>query len=156
MYEFVLLAHSWIRWFAIVAGVIATVSALSGTPRGDARDVRADKWGLILMITLDLQLLLGLLLYLALSPTTRAIFNDFGGAMRDPVARFWAVEHIGTMILAVAIAHVGRVLARRAKTPRAIRLRQSICFGLATVLMIAGTPWPGMRAGRPLLRGVIG
>jgi len=31
-------------------------------------------------------LLLGLLLYFALSPTTRAILQDFGGAMRDPVA----------------------------------------------------------------------
>jgi Na+-driven multidrug efflux pump len=152
MYELVLIVHSWLRWFAIIAGVVATVSALSGRSFGDARDHRADKWGLMLMIALDLQLLLGLLLYLAISPTTRAIFNDFGAAMRDPVARFWAVEHVSTMILAVAIAHVGRVLARRAKTARAQRMRSAICFGLATILMIAGTPWPGMRAGRPLFR----
>jgi uncharacterized membrane protein HdeD (DUF308 family) len=152
MYELVLIVHSWVRWFALIAGVIATVSALSSRSFGDARDTRADKWGLLLMIALDLQLLLGLLLYFALSPTTRAIFNDFGGAMRDPVARFWAVEHVTTMILAVAIAHVGRVLARRAKTARAQRLRSAICFGLATILMIAGTPWPGFRAGRPLFR----
>jgi hypothetical protein len=155
MYDFVLLAHSWIRWFALVAGVIATLSSFTARPHGDARDVRSDKWGLILMITLDLQLLLGLLLYFALSPTTRAILNDFAGAMRDPVARFWAVEHVTTMLLAVAIAHVGRVLARRAKSPRALRMRTTICFGLATILMIAGTPWPGLRAGRPLLRGLI-
>jgi hypothetical protein len=152
MYELVLIVHSWVRWVAIIAGLIATVSAISARSFGDARDHRADKWGLILMIALDLQLLLGLLLYLALSPTTRAIFNDFGAAMRDPVARFWAVEHVTTMILAVAIAHVGRVLARRAKTARAQRFRSAICFGLATILMIAGTPWPGLRAGRPLFR----
>jgi hypothetical protein len=152
MYQLVLIVHSWVRWFALIAGVIATVSALSSRSFGDARDNRADKWGLLLMIGLDLQLLLGLLLYFALSPTTRAIFSDFGAAMRDPVARFWAVEHVTTMILAVAIAHVGRVLARRAKTARAQRLRSVICFGLATILMIAGTPWPGFRAGRPLFR----
>jgi hypothetical protein len=152
MYQLVLIVHSWVRWFALIAGVIATVSALSSRSFGDARDNRADKWGLLLMIGLDLQMLLGLVLYLALSPTTRAIFSDFGGAMRDPVARFWAVEHVTTMILAVAIAHVGRVLARRAKTARAQRLRSAICFGLATILMIAGTPWPGFRAGRPLFR----
>jgi hypothetical protein len=31
-------------------------------------------------------------------------------------------------------------------------MRLLICFGLATILMIAGIPWPGMRAGRPLFR----
>src|SRR3954447_1151495 len=152
MYELVLIVHSWVRWFALVAGVIATVAALSGTSRGNARDQRADRWGRMLMIALDLQFLLGLLLYFALSPTTRAILGNFGEAMRDPVARFWAVEHVTTMILAVALGHVGRVLARRARTARAARLRAAICFGLATILMIAGTPWPGLRAGRPLFR----
>ena len=152
MYELVLIVHSWVRWFALVAGVVATVAALSGTSHGNARDHRADRWGLMLMIALDLQFLLGLLLYFALSPTTRAILGNFGEAMRDPVARFWAVEHVTTMILAVALGHVGRVLARRARTARAARLRAAICFGLATILMIAGTPWPGLRAGRPLFR----
>jgi hypothetical protein len=152
MYQLVLIAHSWIRWFALVAGVMATIAALRGASPAGAADDRGDTWGLMLMIALDLQLLLGLLLYLALSPTTSAIFKDFGGAMRDPVARFWAVEHVSTMILAVMIAHVGRVLARRARTARSRRLRSAICFGLATILMIGGTPWPGLRAGRPLFR----
>jgi hypothetical protein len=56
------------------------------------------------------------------------------------------------MVAAVILAHVGRVLGRKAATPGARRTRQLICFGLSTVLMIAGTPWPGTRAGRPLFR----
>jgi heme A synthase len=151
MYQLVLLAHSWIRWVALIAGVIATLTALASSPRSASAD-RADRWGLVLMIALDLQMLLGFLLYLALSPTTAAIFNDFGGAMRDPVARFWAVEHITIMVVAVVLAHVGRVLGRKATNPGARRTRTFICFGLATVLMFLGTPWPGLRAGRPLFR----
>jgi len=152
MYELVLIVHSWVRWVAIIAGLIATVSAISARSFGDARDNRADKWGLILMIALDLQLLLGVLLYLVLSPNIRPLLNDFAATMRDPANRFWAVEHPTTMILSVAIAHVGRVLARRAKTARAQRFRSAICFGLATILMIAGTPWPGRAGGRPWIR----
>ena len=106
MYELVLTLHSWIRWVAIIAGIVATLSVLTSTPRSASAD-RSDTWGLILMTALDLQMLLGLLLYLALSPTTRAIFQDFGGAMRDPVARFWAVEHIALMIVAVVLGHLG-------------------------------------------------
>ena len=80
------------------------------------------------------------------------IFDDFGAAMRDPVARFWAVEHITMMVVAVVLAHLGRILARKAKNPASKRTRLLICFGLATILLIAGTPWPGMTAGRPFFR----
>jgi hypothetical protein len=56
------------------------------------------------------------------------------------------------MLAAVVVAHVGRVLGRKARTPESRRRRTLICFGLATILMFIGTPWPGMRAGRPLFR----
>ena len=55
--------------------------------------------------------------------------------MRDPVARFWAVEHVTMMILAVALGHVGRVLARKARQTAASAhgFAPAICFGLATI-----------------------
>ena len=150
MYTTVLTIHSWVRWIAIVAGVGATFAALRNSAGTD--DSVADRWGFVLVMALDLQLLLGLLLYLALSPFTAQAMQDFGAAMRTPQLRFWAVEHISTMFLAVALAHVGRVLARKAATPSAKRMRLLICFGLSTLLMMAGTPWPGMMNGRPLFR----
>ncbi len=145
MYELVLTAHSWLRWVALIAGVMAIVMAA-------AAPNRADRWGLILVIALDLQFLLGFALYLVLSPTTKAIFANFGAAMRDPGTRFWAVEHVSLMLFAVVMAHVGRVLARKAKSPAAKRKRLLVCFALSTIAMIAATPWPGMASGRPLFR----
>jgi hypothetical protein len=149
-YTLVLLLHSWLRWVVIIAALLATGSTFTSRPAGGADP--ADRWGLIFMITLDLQMLLGLLLYFALSPTTAAIMNNFGESMKDPVARFWAVEHITMMIVAVILAHVGRVLARNAKTPGSKRMRLMVCFTLSTLLILGGTPWPGMPAGRPLFR----
>ena len=147
MHSLVLILHSWLRWLAIAAGIGATVTAASGP--GSAR---SEKIGLLFMIAMDLQMLLGLLLYGFLSPITTAMFDNFGAAMRDPVARFWAVEHPTMMIAAVVLAHLGRILGRKAPTPAAKRTRQLVCFGLATILMIVATPWPGMRAGRELFR----
>jgi hypothetical protein len=148
MYGVVLLIHSWLRWVALVAGFGATLTALPTTPsRG-----RNDAWGLALVSALDLQLLLGLLLYFVLSPNIAAIRENFGEAMKVPALRFWAVEHVMTMLVAVILVHVGRVLARKAATPQTARKRLLICFGLATILMIAATPWPGAAAGRPLFR----
>lgn len=151
MYELALTFHSWLRWVAILAGIGATIAAFRFRP-GYADSDRTGRWGLLLIIALDVQLLLGVLLYAALSPTTRAIFGDFGAAMRDPVARFWAIEHITLMLLAVVVAHVGRVLGRKATTPGSRRFRLLVCFGLSTIAMILATPWPGMTAGRPLFR----
>ena len=145
MYELVLTAHSWLRWVALIAGLMAVVMASTASPR-------ADRWGLILVIALDIQLLLGFALYLVLSPNTRAILGNFGAAMRDPVARFWAVEHVSLMLFAVVMAHLARVLARKAASPAAKRKRLLVCFALSTIAMIAATPWPGMASGRPLFR----
>jgi hypothetical protein len=153
MYLLVLFLHSWLRWGAIIAGALAVVTLLTSQPRPGVPD-SSDRWGRFFIIALDLQFVLGLLLYIGLSPTTYAIFHEtgMGAAMRDPVARFWAVEHVTMMVVAIVIAHVGRVIARKAATPAARRTRLLICFLISLIAILGGTPWPGMRAGRPLFR----
>ena len=128
----------------------ATLAALMGRVQGERSP--ADRWGLAAMMALDLQMLLGLLLYLVVSPNMRAILANFGASMKDPALRFWAVEHTATMFAAIVIAHIGRGLARKAATPVAKRTRLMICFGLATLLIMLGMPWPGRPGGRPLFR----
>ncbi len=152
MYTTVLAIHSWVRWIALIAAVGTTLAALRGKVEGSGS--LADRWGMAAMTALDLQLLLGLLLYFAVSPNMRAILDHFGGAMKDPALRFWAVEHTAAMFAAIALAHAGRVLARKATAPSAKRTRLLICFGLATVLIIVGMPWPGRPGGRVLFRGL--
>jgi hypothetical protein len=151
MYTLVLVLHSWLRWIALVAGVgaIATTAADRSTT---IRTGRADLWGLALMVALDIQMLLGLLLYLVLSPFTTEAMRDFGAAMKNPALRFFAVEHVALMFAAVVLAHVGRVLARKARTADQKRSRLLICFVLATIAMLLAMPWPGMTSGRPLFR----
>ena len=126
MYDFALDLHSWLRWAALIGGLVATLAAFTGGASG-----KADRWGLVFMITMDLQLLFGLALYLVLSPTTAAIFGDFGAAMRDPVARFWAVEHV-SIDAAGRGDGARRPGARRERraTPAARRKRLLICFAL--------------------------
>jgi len=152
MYSTLLAIHSWIRWIALIAAVGTALAAVRGRVAGP--DSLADRWGMVAMMVLDTQLLLGLLLYFVVSPNMRAIMDHFGDAMKDPALRFWAVEHTTSMFAAIALAHVGRVLARKATTPAAKRTRLLICFGLATLLIIIGMPWPGRPGGRVLFRGL--
>jgi hypothetical protein len=150
MYSTVLAIHSWIRWFALVAAVGTMLAVLGNRTRGN--NSPADRWGMVAMMALDVQMLVGLILYFALSPFTQQALSNFGAAMQNAQLRFWAVEHVASMFGAVILAHVGRVLARKAPTPEAKRMRLLICFGLATILMFLATPWPGMANGRPLFR----
>jgi hypothetical protein len=142
MHELVLVLHSWVRWVAILAGVFAFVSALSSTGAGSR-----GRAPLIFTIALDVQFLLGVILLLTLN-----VFSDFGATMRDPIARFYTVEHETIMIVAIALAHVGRVLVRKAVSPASARTKALIFYGLSTLLLIVGTPWPGTRDNRPLFR----
>ena len=150
-YTFVLFLHSWLRWVALAAGGVAVGASLADRG-GTSADGPADRWGLIFMIVLDLQMLLGLLLYLVLSPFTAEAMRDFGAAMRTPGLRFFAVEHLALMFAAVIVAHVGRVLARKAATQQARRTHRLVCYGLALVAMLLAIPWPGTAGARPLFR----
>jgi hypothetical protein len=154
MYPFALLLHSWLRWIIVVLGLIAVVRAVGGR-RGrpwTAADENIGKW---FGITLDIQFLIGILLYAWLSPITQAAFADFGGAMGNSGLRFWAVEHVVGMVIAVALAHVGRGKIRKAANDRRRHTLAAIYYGIASILVLALMPWPGRPAvGRPLLRGL--
>ena len=141
MYSLVLIVHSWLRWAVIAAGLAAAV-------RGGSGNQAAAKWYTSL---LDTQMLLGLLLYFVLSPFTTSALHDFGGAMKSPQLRFFAVEHVFGMVIAIALAHVGRSRVRKAPLERRGRIAL-IFFGLSLVALLASIPWPGMPAGRPLFR----
>lgn len=104
------------------------------------------------MLVVDLQLLLGLVLYFGLSPFTKQALTNIGGAMSNSALRFWAIEHAVGMVAAVVLVRMGRVMSANAKSPTSARNRRLICFALATVLMLASIPWPGLSNGRPLFR----
>ena len=147
MYTIFLTLHSILRWLILLAVLFALIRAATGLSfkRGwMALDNRAGLWYTIL---LDLQVLVGIILYFFLSPTTRIALQNFGGAMGDTVMRFFAIEHILIMILAVVAAHIGRSAARKAPNAAAKHRRTLIWFALSLILVLAAIPWPFMAAG---------
>jgi len=153
MYADVLWIHSWVRWLAVLAGVVALVRAMGGLRRARAWS-RADRAAAAAYTgALDLQLVLGLALYGLLSPMTAAAFADFGAAMRSPPLRFWAVEHSVLGVAAVVLAHAGQIVARRREG--AARFRAAAAFvGASLLCALAAIPWPVREAlGRPWIRG---
>jgi len=117
-----------------------------GNPRPGLRLHRA------FIAAIDLQFVLGLLLYLLLSPTVRAARSSMGAAMSDDTLRFYFVEHAFGMIVAVGTAHFAWSRVRKgAPATRAVTVAQAAWL----LVTLASIPWPFMPYGRPLLRLVL-
>jgi membrane protein DedA with SNARE-associated domain len=148
-YIFLRDTHSLLRWIVIIACLWALVRVWSGF-FGRSEWTRKDQMaGLLFTSVLNLQLILGIILY-AISPITRAAMSNFAAAMKDSTLRFVAVEHVAGMLVAVVVAQLGYSLAKRAATDRAKFLRSAIAYSIAAVLILASIPWPFMKYGRPL------
>lgn len=152
-YPFVLFLHGLTRWVVVLGGlwlVLAAVSSLNRTSSADVSPVRVP-WR-VYMGGLHLQFLLGLVL-LFVSPLAQAAWADLGGAMRVRPMRFFAVEHTSMMIVALVIAQMGSIRARKAHdAARAARL--TLTFGgISLLLILAAIPWPFFgEIARPWLR----
>lgn len=151
MYGVVLFVHSWLRYAVLALGLWLLLAAARGL-RGESAWSKGDERAHVAFLgLLDTQLLLGLSLYFLLSPISAAAMADFGAAMKNPHLRFFGVEHITTMLLAVIVAHVGRVRSKRKQGPA--RYRSSlITQSIWLVLTLAAIPWPGLDIARPLFR----
>jgi hypothetical protein len=152
MYGLVLLLHSLLRWAVLLTGVVAAARAITGWRSGRPWTLADDRAAVWFTIALDTQVLLGLLLYFALSPITRAALQDFGGAMANASLRYWAAEHVFGMVTALVLAHAGRARIRRVGNDARRHKVAAVFFTLALLAIIASVPWPGMAYGRPLLR----
>jgi len=150
MYLVTLYLHSWLRYLVLGLGLWLLVNAArrKSGPEWSASDERLH---VRFLAVLDTQFMLGLLLYFVLSPITAAAMSNFGAPMKDANLRFYGVEHIATMFLAVASAHIGRVRSKR-KTGGARHKTTLIAQVIWLVLTLLAFPWPMLDTGRPLFR----
>ena len=153
MLTLLLTLHSLVRWAAIVLGLMAIFRAFTGMSKGRFEDADG-KFGRLFAVSLDVQMLLGILMYLFFSTITTSAFENMGSAMGNSVTRFWLVEHPTMMIAALALAHIGVARVRKATEAKAKHRAGLIFFGIATLLILVGTPWPFSTAARAILPGL--
>ena len=151
LYSLVLYAHSYLRW-AVVVTALSVVIRVACEEKEAPWTPRDESSHRMLLSLADVQLLFGVLLWALLSPVSAAFFADPRHAMHDHVLRFFGLEHVTMMALAVVVLHAGRAGSKKATGARARRRRvlwSVTAFGL---LVLTSIPWPGLRHGRPLFR----
>lgn len=153
LYAVVLFTHSYLRWVILLAMGLVLFRTFRGWRQGSAWTPIDERAHAALVGLTDLQFLLGVVLYVWLSPMTTAFFADARAGMKVSALRFFALEHVTLMLVAVALLHVGRTRSKKAPDAK-LRHRRAWSFTLASlVFMFAAIPWPFYKASRPLLRG---
>lgn len=147
MYTLILILHSLMRWVFLFTAVNAIYRSFRGMS-GDTYSETDRKAGSFFVMAADIQLVLGLILYVFLSPITQAVFQNMGAAMKDKMLRFWGIEHIFGMVVAWILIHVGWAIAKKIPDASARHKKLLTYFGIALLIIIFTIPW----LMRPLLR----
>ncbi len=151
--QIVLVLHNLMRWAVLLFGLWTLINALSGVFGKRPYTGADNKSNLFFMISCDIQLLLGLILYFTNSWFDR--LKDLGNNMKDSYNRFFTMEHLLMMLIAWVLVHVGRASVKRAGSASAKHKRMLIFFGLAILLILASIPWPFREAiARPYFRWI--
>jgi len=144
-----LIYHNLLRWAVLLFGLWTVFNAIGGffSKREFSRQDNVSN--LLFMISCDIQLLLGLLLYFS-NGWFGKLKGDMGAVMKNAGDRFFTVEHIFMMLTAWVLVHVGRLAIKRTANDHIKHKRMLIYFGIALLLILASIPWP-FRAdiGRP-------
>ena len=149
----VLVLHNFLRWAVLIFGAWAVINAITGVSSKRAFTPGDNRSGLLFMISCDIQLLLGLVLFFANSWFDK-MKTDMGAVMKSGYDRFFTVEHAGVMIIAWILVHAGRTSVKNAGTDHAKHKKMLIFFGLGLLLILASIPWPFREAiARPWFRG---
>lgn len=141
MYSFVLAIHNIVRWLVLIVGIVAIIRAYIGWFGKKEWTDLDDKLGLGFTISIDVQFLLGLLLYVFLSPITTNAFANMSAAMSDSGTRYFLVEHSLMMLVAIILAHIGRSRAKSADTDVGKHKNAAIFYTIALLIILAMIPW---------------
>lgn len=142
MYETFQLIHKALFFVVMALGLAVLVKGSMGLSSKTEFTETDRKMGLFFLISNHTQLLIGLVLYLFLSPFGLKAFTDFGSeVMKMADYRKIAVEHISTNIIAIVLITIGYSKNKRAINSAVRHKNALIFYGLGLVLLLSRIPW---------------
>ena len=140
MYEFLKHAHSGLRWLVLIFLVVSIVNALMKMGK-KTEYTKADKMPVLLgLIFTHVQIIIGFILYF--NTQVFSFSEGMGKLMKDSVQRFYAVEHLSMMILAVVLITIGYSRSKRQELASKKHTTVLIFYGIGLALILVSIPWP--------------
>ncbi|MBC7552971.1 MAG: hypothetical protein H7257_03225 [Taibaiella sp.] len=142
------LVHSLLRYVVLLFTVIVALQSLMGMIGKKEFTGANRKMALFMMISCDVQLLIGLAVYITggFMGMSKTGFPDV-----DHYNRFYGMEHPASMIVAIILIHLAYFTAKKSIDSVRKYKRMFWYSFIALMLFMAMIPWPGrLVVGKPL------
>jgi hypothetical protein len=146
IYSLLVHLHSIGRWVILVLLLFAIFNSLVA---GQRPWIRTDgRTGSILTIFADIMFVIGISLWY-FGPRGYKYIEEVGmsAVMKNSAYRFFAIEHITMMLIAVILIHIGKTQGRKAISDKAKHRRTIIFYLLALIIILISIPWPFRQIG---------
>lgn len=139
--------HSYNRYLILAALLFVLFRAFSGWLTRRPYEKIDNTASLVLVSLAHLQLLFGLVMWGFTSPWTQTAFANMGLAMKDPNQRYWAVEHLVAMLIAIVLIQLGRTFAKKTPDQTAKHRKTAIYTAIAALIIVVTLGQKGLLIG---------
>lgn len=140
MYSFILATHSLIRWFVLTSLLFAIYRAYRGWLSNKTYTSFDENTRVITTIIAHTQLVIGLALYF-ISPIVDYFLHHFKIAVHERQIRFFGMEHVTMMLIAIVLITIGSAKAKRQTGDQQKFKTMAIWFTIALLIILSSIPW---------------
>jgi hypothetical protein len=133
--EILIKTHSGLRWVVLALLIGAIINAITGKSR--TYEKKDKMLNLFAMVFLHIQLLIGFVLYFT---SENVVFK--AGWMKVDKFRFYGMEHILMMVIAIALVTIGHSKAKKHSESAKKFSTITLWYSIALLVIIAAIPWP--------------
>jgi hypothetical protein len=140
MYATLLALHSLTRWLVLASLLFSIFWAYRGWLLNKPY-LRFDNSVRHITATIaHIQLVLGVWLYF-ISPIVNYFLHNFSTAVHERAIRFFGMEHITMMLIAITMITIGSAKAKRKSTGKEKFKSMAIWFTIALLIILSSIPW---------------
>jgi hypothetical protein len=140
MYSFLLTVHSLFRWVVLASLLFALFNAYRGWLSQKNFTVFDHKVIHVAAAASYIQFLIGLCLYFV-SPIVHYFYGNFSTALHERSIRFFGMEHITMMFIAVSLISASTGIIKKKTTDTAKHKTLAIFFSIALLIIFLSIPW---------------
>ncbi|WP_295790619.1 hypothetical protein [Mucilaginibacter sp.] len=140
MYQILLPLHSVTRWLVLLSLLFAIYRGYRGWLGKKPYTIVDNGARLFAVNIAHIQLVIGLWLYF-ISPIVSYFLHNFKEAVHERQIRFFGMEHVTMMVIAIVFITIGSAKAKRKTTDKEKFKTMAIWFTISLLLIFTSIPW---------------
>lgn len=139
MYKTVIIVHVSTSIISLLLAMFVCKNSLAGFYKSKKYDNFYRKSEIFFLVSMYLQLTLGVILYFFLRPENNPRIITIEDAYRFATMRFWAIEHFSVMLFALFLVQIGKIFTTKLSDDRDKFKYAGTYYGVATLLIFIST-----------------